>query len=61
MIITVIIILGLVYLAFHVGAGHSRHRHEKAHGLNPHLYWSLARGPYGSVRLPGNFRLGHEL
>ena len=26
-------------------------------GLNPRLYYSLGRGWYGSIRLPGNFRI----
>jgi hypothetical protein len=60
-LITVIIIAAIVYLAFHLGAGHTHHRYRKAHGLAPRLYWSLGRGPYGSIRLPGNFRLGHRL
>ena len=56
-----IVVLVLVYLAFHLGAGHTHHRYAKARGLQPHLYWSLGRGPYGSIRLPGNFRLGHHI
>ena len=60
---TVVIIIALViaYLCFHAGAGHTHHRYQKAHGLHPNLYWSLGRGPYGSIRLPGGFRLGHKL
>jgi hypothetical protein len=61
MIEGIIIIAVVVYAAFHLGHGHARHRYEKAHGLDPHLYWSLGRGPYGSIRLPGGFRLGHKL
>lgn len=56
-----LIVIAVVYLAFHIGAGHTHHRYRKAHGLSPNLYWSLGRGPYGSIRLPGNFRLGHRL
>ena len=59
--ITALVILGLIYLAFHLGAGHTHHRYRKAHGLSPNFYWSMARGPYGSIRLPGGFRLGHRL
>jgi len=61
MITAVVVIVVLVYLAFHLGAGHTRHRYGKAHGLSPNFYWSMARGPYGSIRLPGGFRLGHKL
>jgi hypothetical protein len=56
----IVIIAGL-YLAFHLGAGHTHHRYAKTHGLAPNLYWSLGRGPYASVRLPGGFRVGHRL
>jgi len=59
--ITAIVVLAVIYLAYHAGAGHTRYRYRKAHGLDPHLYWSLGRGPYGSVRLPGGFRIGHRL
>ena len=50
-----IVLLALLYLAFHLGAGHTHHRYAKAHGLSPNLYWSLGRGPYGSIRI------GHRL
>lgn len=57
----IIILIGL-YLAFHFGAGHAHHRYRRAHGLSPNFYWSLARGPYASIRIPGTgFRLGHRL
>jgi len=56
-----IVLIVLLYLAFHIGAGHTHHRYRKAHGLDPHLYWSLGRGPYGTIRLPGGFRVGHRL
>ncbi len=58
---TAIVIIAGLYIAFHLGAGHTRHRYHRAHGLQPRLYWSLGRGPYGSVRLPGGFRVGHRL
>jgi len=58
--VTVFIVLA--YVAFHLGAGHAHHRHRKAQGLNPSIYWSLARGPYAAIRIPGTrFRLGHPL
>ena len=59
--ITIAVILGLLYLAFHFGAGHAHYRHHKAQGLSPNFYWSSVRGPYASVRLPGGFRVGHRL
>ena len=61
MIVVIAIVAALVYLAFHVGAGSTHHRYRKAAGLRPSLYWSLGRGPYASVRLPGGFRVGHRL
>lgn len=59
--ITVIVIAVIVYAAFHIGAGHTHHRYQKAHGLSPNFYWSSVHGPYASVRLPGGFRVGHKL
>jgi hypothetical protein len=59
--IATLIVIGLIYLAFHFGAGHAHHRQRKARGLSPNFYWSMARGPYASIRLPGGFRLGHRL
>jgi hypothetical protein len=60
-VITLIVVAVIVYAAFHIGAGHTHHRYRKAHGLSPNFYWSSVRGPYGSVRLPGGFRVGHKL
>jgi hypothetical protein len=61
MVIAAIVIAVIAYAAFHLGHGHANYRHGRAHGLSPNLYWSLGRGPYGSVRLPGGFRVGHRL
>jgi hypothetical protein len=60
-VVTVIVVVVIVYLAFHLGAGHVHHRYWKAQGLSPNFYWSSVRGPYASVRLPGGFRIGHRL
>ena len=59
--IGLITFLAIIYLAFHVGAGHAHYRHRRAQGLSPHFYWSSVRGPYAIVRLPGGFRVGHRL
>ena len=56
-----IIIVIVVYLASHIGAGHTHYRYQKAQGLNPRLYDTLRRGWYGSIRLPGGWRVGHKL
>ena len=61
MIAAIIVIAVLLYAAFHLGHGHANYRNSRAHGLSPNLYWSLGRGPYGSIRLPGGFRVGHRL
>lgn len=61
MLALIIVIAAAAYLLFHLGAGHAHHRYRKAAGLSPNLYWSLARGPYASIRLPGGFRVGHRL
>lgn len=47
-----------VYLAFHVGCGYAHYRHGRAAGLDPHLFWSLGRGPYVSVRAPRDLPAG---
>ena len=36
--ITVAVIIGIVYLAFHLGSGHTHLRYAKAHGLRPNFY-----------------------
>lgn len=61
MAVAIIIVAVLIYAAFHLGAGHAHYRHRRAHGLSPNFYWSAARGPYATVRLPGGFRVGHRL
>jgi hypothetical protein len=58
MSILVIIVIG--YLLFHLGAGHAHYRHRKAHGLRPNFYYSSVMGPYASVKI-GGFRVGHHL
>lgn len=58
MIIGVII---AIYVVIHLLAGGAHHRRRKARGLSPNFYWSAARGPYASIRLPGGFRVGHKL
>jgi hypothetical protein len=40
-----LIVLGLLYLASHLGAGHAHYRHRKAQGLSPNFYWSSVRRP----------------
>lgn len=61
MAVGLIVFLVIIYLAFHLGAGHAHYRHQRAQGLSPNFYWSSVRGPYASVRLPGGFRVGHRL
>jgi hypothetical protein len=55
--LTVIVVAVVVYLAFHLGAGHTHHRYARAHELRPSLYWSLGRGPLrlgaAAGRVPG--------
>lgn len=59
--VTAIVVIVLIYAAFHLGHGHANYRHRKAQGLRPNFYWSSVRGPYASIRLPGGFRVGHKL
>jgi hypothetical protein len=59
--ITVIVIALVVYLAFHIGHVHAHRRYRRRLGMDPRLTWSSAMGPWGSIRLPGGFRVGHRL
>jgi hypothetical protein len=67
----------LLYLGFHFGAGLTHHRYQQlappqARNVGSgyshrklNVWASLGRGPYvnmwGSIPLPGGFRLGHNL
>ena len=59
MTIVIAVIAVLVFL--HLLGGLHTHRRHRRFGLNPRLYYSLGRGWYGSIRLPGGFRIGHRL
>ena len=53
------VIIGvLVHLA---GGARSHRRHYRQHGMHPNLYWTYGRGWYGSIRLPGGWRIGHKI
>jgi hypothetical protein len=59
---TVIIIAIAVLVLLHLAGGaHSHRRHYRQHGAHPNLYYTYGRGLYGSIRLPGGFRVGHRL
>ena len=53
-------IIGLVVLHL-LGGAHAHRRHYRQHGVHPNLYYTYGRGWYGSVRLPGGWRVGHHL
>ena len=55
--ITIIIIAAVLYLLFHVAAGHRHYRRQRARGLSPNFYWSSVRGPYASVRTTESGRM----
>ncbi len=60
--IEVIVVVGFILLFLHLlGGARSHRRHYRQHGLHPNLYWTYGRGWYGSIRLPGGFRVGHHL
>jgi hypothetical protein len=44
-----------------LGGARSHRGHYRRHGAHPNLYYTYGRGWYGSVRLPGGFRVGHKL
>jgi hypothetical protein len=56
----VFVVAGVLLFLHLLGGVHSHRRHRRR-GLNPRLYYSLGRGWYGSIRLPGGFRVGHRL
>ena len=58
---TIIVLVLIVFAVTHLAGGVHGHRRRRRAGLNPRLYYSLGRGWYGSIRLPGNFRIGHRL
>lgn len=58
LVVIIVVVLVVVHLA---GGAHHHRRHYRAHGVHPNLYYTYGRGWYGSVRLPGGFRVGHRL
>lgn len=59
---TVLIIIAIIAAAVHLAGGARSHRrHYRRHGMHPNLYYTYGRGWYGSIRLPGGFRVGHRL
>jgi len=62
MLATIIVLVLIVFAVTHLAGGARSHRrHYQQHGAHPRLMYTYGRGWYGSVRLPGNFRLGHRL
>ena len=60
--LAILVIAVIVVLVLHLAGGARSHRrHYQQHGAHPNLYYTYGRGWYGSVRLPGGFRVGHRL
>jgi hypothetical protein len=57
-VIIIVVILAVVHFA---GGARNHRRHYRQRGAHPNLYYTYGRGWYGSVRLPGGFRVGHRL
>jgi hypothetical protein len=55
-----LIIIGLAVFWL-LGGAHAHRRHYRQHGVHPNLYYTYGRGWYGSIRLPGGWRVGHRL
>jgi hypothetical protein len=58
------LIIGVIILAviLHLLGGLFHHRrHYQEHGVHPNLYYTYGRGWWGSVELPGGFRVGHRI
>jgi hypothetical protein len=61
-VLTAIVVVVIAAVLLHLlGGAHSHRRHYQQHGAHPNLYYTYGRGWYGSVRLPGGFRVGHRL
>jgi len=56
-----IVVAVVVYLVVHFAGGARHHRRARSRGMRPNLYYTYGRGIWGSVRLPGGFRVGHKL
>jgi len=58
-----LLIVGAILVAAHLLGGGTRHvqHYRRSGGLHPNLYYTYGRGWWGSVRLPGGFRVGHHL
>jgi hypothetical protein len=61
MLALIIIVLVVGLLIHLLGGARSHRRHLRHHGAHPNLYYTYGRGWYGSVRLPGGWRVGHRL
>lgn len=58
LIVIIVVVLVLLHLA---GGAHRHRRHYRRTGLHPSLRYTYGMGWWGSVRLPGGFRIGHHL
>jgi hypothetical protein len=62
MLATIIVLVLIVFAVTHLAGGARAHRrHYRQHGVHPNVYWTYGRGWYGSIRLPGGWRVGHRL
>lgn len=62
MLTAIIVLVVVVFAVTHLAGGARAHRrHYKQHGVHPRLMYTYGRGFYGSIRLPGGFRVGHRL
>jgi hypothetical protein len=57
----IVIFIVIAVLAHLAGGARAHRQHYRQHGMHPNLYYTYGRGWYGSVRLPGGFRVGHRL
>jgi hypothetical protein len=61
-VVTIIVLAAAAYVVLHLAGGARAHRrHYRRHGMHPNLYYTYGRGWYGSIRLPGGWRIGHRL
>ena len=57
---TVIAIVAVLFVLHLIGGAH-HHAKRRARGMAPRLYYTYGSGWYGSMRLPGGFRIGHRV
>jgi hypothetical protein len=51
----------VILVAIHLLGGAFGHHRARRHGMRPDLFYTYGAGWWGSISLPGGFRVGHRL